>query len=177
MARPVGSPTSSSTIPSHPSEAKKRKGANTVENSFNVGAREELNVIIARMYYFGGLPFNTTAFTYATNNPISRYVPSRYNLLMTSLLQNEKANIERMLKLEPIKNTWKVVPLCSDGWSNTQRRLIINFLVVTKSGPMFLSYVNAYGFSKSKFYIEDKLMEKVRKNGHQNVTQIIIDNA
>ena len=100
MARPVGSPTSSSTIPSHPSEAKKRKGANTVENSsFNVGAREELNVIIARMYYFGGLPFNTTAFTYATNNPISRYVPSRYNLLRTSLLQNEKANIERMLEV------------------------------------------------------------------------------
>ena len=53
MARPIGLPTSSSSIPSHPSEAKKRKGANTVENSFNMGVREESNATIARIYYSG----------------------------------------------------------------------------------------------------------------------------
>jgi len=74
-----------------------------------MGAKEEFNAIIARMFYFGGLSFNFTrspyyamAFTYAANNHVSGYIPPAYNSLMTSLLQNEKANIERML--EPIKN-------------------------------------------------------------------------
>ena len=80
-----------------------------------------------------------------------------------TLLQNEKSNIER--KLEPIKSTWssKGVSLCSNGWSDAQKRPIIHFMVVTESGPMFLSSVNAEGFTKSWFYIADKLMEKIRE--------------
>ena len=67
--------------------------------------------------------------------------------------------------------------LYSDGWSDSQRRLIINFITVTESGPMFLSSVNAKGFTKSRFYIVDRLMEKFREIGHQNVVQIINDNT
>ena len=93
MARPVGLPTSSSSISLRPSKAKKRKG-NTVDVSFNMGAREELNAIIARMFYSGVLSFNLTrnsyyamAFTYAANDPISGYIPPRYKSLTTTLLQ------------------------------------------------------------------------------------------
>ena len=78
MARPVDLPTYSNTILSHPSEAKKSKGDNMVDNSFNTGAREESHAIIARMYYSSGLPFNLArnpyynmAFTYVANNLIS----------------------------------------------------------------------------------------------------------
>ena len=81
MVRPVGLPTSSSSISLRPSEAKKRRG-NAVDMSFNMRAREELNAIIARMFYFDGLSFNcarnpyyTMAFTYAANNLISGYIP------------------------------------------------------------------------------------------------------
>ena len=49
-------------------------------------------------------------------------------------------------------------------------------MTVTKSGPIFLSSVNAEGYTKSQFYIADRLMEKVREFGHQNVVQIITDN-
>ena len=86
--------------------------------------------------------------------------------MRTSLLQNEKANIERML--EPIKNTWrsKGVSFYSDEWLDAQRKLIINFITVTESELMSLSSKNAEGFTKSKFYIADKLMEKVREIVH-----------
>jgi len=67
--------------------------------------------------------------------------------------------------------------LRSDGWSDAQKRLIINFMAVTESGLMFLSSLNTKGFTKSWFYIVDKLMEKVRDIRHQNVVQIITDNA
>jgi len=59
MARPVALPTSSSTIPAHPSESMKMRGVVTVEKSFNMGAIEELNAIIAKMFYSGGLPLTS----------------------------------------------------------------------------------------------------------------------
>jgi len=92
-----------------------------VEKSFNMGARKELNAIIARMFHSSGLSFNfarnpyyAMAFTYAANNPISGYIPHSIQLVEDPLLQNEKANIERIL--EPIKSTWRLkgVSLCSD---------------------------------------------------------------
>ena len=50
-------------------------------------------------------------------------------------------------------------------------------MAVTESGPMFLSSVNAERFTKTRFYIADRLMEKVSEIEHQNVVQIIIDNV
>jgi len=86
MARSIGLFTSSSTILLRPSEAKKR-GGNTVDASFNLGAREELNAKIARMFYSGSLSFNfaknsyyAMTFTYVANNP-SRLYHSRIQLL------------------------------------------------------------------------------------------------
>ena len=79
MSRLVGLPTSSSSISLRPSEAKKR--GNTVDALFNMGAREELNAIIARIFYYGGLLFNfarnqyyAMALTYAANSSISGYI-------------------------------------------------------------------------------------------------------
>ena len=42
---------------------------------------------------------------------------------------------------------------------------------------MLLSSVNVERFTKSRFYIANKLVEKVREIKHQNMVQIITDNA
>lgn len=51
-----------------------------------------------------------------------------YALLRTTLLQQEKANVDRLL--EPIKSTWssKGVSIAADGWTDSQRWPLINFL-------------------------------------------------
>ena len=67
--------------------------------------------------------------------------------------------------------------LCSDGWFDAQKRPIINFMSGTESGLLFLSPVSVEGFTKSKFYIVDRVMENVREVEHQNVIQIITKNA
>jgi len=92
LARPVGLPTSSNSISLCPSKAKKGRG-NTVDASFNMEAREELNAIIARIFYSGGLSFNfaknpyyAMAVTYAANNSTSDYIPPGYNSLRTTFL-------------------------------------------------------------------------------------------
>ncbi|XP_073046049.1 uncharacterized protein [Primulina eburnea] len=86
------------------------------------------------------------------------YLPPGYNLLRTTLLQREKAHIEKLL--EPTKETWKQkgVSICSDGWSDVQRRPLINIMAVCESGPMFLKAINC-------------------EVGHQNVVQVVTDNA
>lgn len=69
--------------------------------------------------------------------------------------------------LEPIKCTWKAkgVSICSDGWSNAQKKLIIKFMMVTESGPMFLNVISAEGHAKNKYYITAKLMDYIRRLG------------
>lgn len=55
--------------------------------------------------------------------------------------------------------------------------MIINFIVVTTSGPIFLNFVTSKDHTKNKYYIAKKLMDCIKEVGHQNVVQIITDNA
>lgn len=67
------------------------------------------------MYYSAGLPFHLARnphyvrlYTFAgiaANNMISGYIPPGYHLLRTTLLQKERAHIEKLLL--PTKLSWK----------------------------------------------------------------------
>ncbi|GFS29134.1 hypothetical protein Acr_00g0005490 [Actinidia rufa] len=87
-------------------------------------------------------PYCASSYTFAANHNISGYLPPGYNLLRTTLLKRERSNIDRLL--EPIRDTWseKGVSIVSDGWSDSQRRPLINFMAVKEGGPMFLKAVD-----------------------------------
>ncbi|KAJ1384591.1 Ribonuclease H-like superfamily [Sesbania bispinosa] len=128
-------------------DPKKRKTSSALENAFNMQARETLDFEIARMFYSAGLSFHLArnpyfrrAFSYAANNSIGGYQPPGYNKLRTSLLLNERKHVEKLL--EPIKYSWSQKGVTIDGWSDPQRRPLINFMVVTESGPLFLKAVD-----------------------------------
>nr|CAD1827973.1 unnamed protein product [Ananas comosus var. bracteatus] len=124
-------------------EPRKKRATSTretaLEKSFNVAAQNQLHCEIARMFYSDGLPFNlaknpyyVSSYTFAASHNISGYIPPNYNMLRTSLLQQERTNIEKLL--EPIKSTWreKDLSIVCDGWTDAQRRPLINFLAVTE---------------------------------------------
>lgn len=67
--------------------------------------------------------------------------------------------------------------IVSDGWSDAQKRPLLNFLVVTEDGPMFLRAINTEGISKTKEYIAEKMLAVIDEVGAQNVVQVITDNA
>ena len=147
-----------------------------------MGAREIADSEIARMFYTRGLsfhfarnPYYARAFKSASQFP--GYVPPGYNALRTSLLQKEKSNIENLL--EPIKKNWneKGVSICSDGWSDAQRRPLINIMAVSESGPMFFKAINCEGETKDKYFIDDLLINTIQDIGPQKVVQVITDNA
>lgn len=107
---------------------------------------------------------------------IPGYVPPGPKQLKTTLLQQEKAHIEGML--ETIKSTWgkEGVTIVADGWSDVERRPIINILAVTESGPVFLEAINNEDGVKTKEYITDKLISAIENVEPENVIQVITDN-
>ncbi|XP_025625523.1 uncharacterized protein [Arachis hypogaea] len=165
-------------------DSRKRRATGPLEKAFNVNGRETLDLHIAIIFFSSGLPFHLAknpyfvkAFFYATNNYIDGYIPPGYNKLRTTLLEKEKQHVERML--EPTKNSWsgKGVSIVSDGWSDLQRRPLLNFMAVTESGPMFLKVVDCSDEIKDKDYVAKQIRDVIREVGLSNVVQIVTDNA
>ena len=105
-------------------DGKRRKVTriSTIEKAFKNNARHELDSRIARMFYTGGLPFNfarnpyyRNSYAYVATRSIPSYVPPGYNALRTTLLQKERAHVEKLLK--PIKDFLieNGVSIVSDG--------------------------------------------------------------
>ena len=66
-------------------------------------------------------------------------------------MQKERANVERLLKL--IKDYWLAngVSIVSDGWSDPQRRPLINFMVVSDGGLVFIKPIDGLSEFKNKY--------------------------
>ncbi|KAJ7950877.1 DUF659 domain-containing protein [Quillaja saponaria] len=183
-------PNSSSSFTHPPSapifEQRKRKSASgsALEQSFGIQSRNYLNALIARMFYSAGLPFHfarnpyyVKVFSYAANNSISGYVPPGYNSLRCNLLVQEKAHIERLLK--PLKGLWKEkgLSIVTDGWTDAQRRPLINFMAASEGAPIFLSAIDGSKEYKDKHYIASLITNVIKEVGPQKVVQVITDNA
>ncbi|XP_030963396.1 uncharacterized protein LOC115984517 [Quercus lobata] len=167
-------------------DAKRRKVTmnTTLEKAFQNNARHDLDSRIARMFYTGGLPFNfernphyRSSYAFAATHSIPGYLPPGYNALRTTLLQKERAHVERLLK--PIKDFWleNGVSIVSDGWSDPQRRPLINIMAVSDGGPVFIKAIDGSGEFKDKHYIAGVLKDAIKEIGHEKVVQVITDNA
>ena len=149
-----------------------------IEKSFQNNARHELDSRIARIFYTGGLPFNfarnpyyRNSYAYAATHNIPGYVPPRYNALRTTLLQKERAHVERLLK--PIKDFWleNGVSIVSDGWLDPQRRPLINIMAISDGGPVFIKAIDGSGEFKDKHYIVGVLKDAIKDIGHEKVAK------
>nr|GEW35197.1 hypothetical protein [Tanacetum cinerariifolium] len=81
--------------------------------------------------------------------------------------------------MKDVGSTWKEkgVTIVSDSWSDPTRKPLINVMATSGNGPLFLKAVNCFGEVKDRFFIADLMKEVINEIGHQNVVQIITDNA
>jgi hypothetical protein len=102
---------------------------------------------------------------------------SGYNKLREGLLAEERARIDRLL--DCIKSTWhdRGVIIYADGWTDPQRRPLINFVAISRNSNMFLRDDNCEGEVKTKECIADKLKCIIEEVGRHNVVQVITENA
>ena len=54
---------------------------------------------------------------------------------------------------------------------------LFNFMVVTKSAPMFLKAIDCSNEIKDKDFIAKHMREVIMEVGHSNIVQIVTDNA
>ena len=155
-----------------------------LERAFNNQCREQLDSLIARTFYFVGLPFHFTKNPYwiemikfAANNNLVGYVPPGYNKLKTTLLHKERAHIEKLLK--SIKDTWKErgLSIVSNGWTDAQKKPLINFIATSEKGSLFIKSIDGTKEYKAKHFISDLFLKVIGEVGHTDVVQIITDNA
>ncbi|XP_050379561.1 uncharacterized protein LOC126796890 [Argentina anserina] len=163
-------------------EAKKRRVSPQLAKAFKIEDRQQCDAEIARLFYSSGLSFNVarnplyrSSYTRASNIP--GYVPLGYNALRTTLLDNERRHVEQTL--EPVKKTWKEtgVSLCSDGWTDGQKRPLINMMAAATNKAMMLRAVNCDGTTKDKTEISKLLLASINEIGSENVVQVVTDNA
>ena len=97
--------------------------------------------------------------------------------MRTTLLQKERAHVERLLK--PIKDFWleNCVSIVFDGWSDPQRRPLINIIAVSDRDPVFIKAIDGLGEFKDKHYIVGVLKDAIKDIGHEKVVQVTTDNA
>ena len=83
-----------------------------------------------------------SSYQFAANNLITGYQPPGYNLLRTTLLQKERANVEKLL--DPTRKSWneKGLIVVTDGWTDSQRKPLINFMAASECQAIFLKADN-----------------------------------
>jgi hypothetical protein len=105
------------------------------------------------------------------------YVPPGSEALRTTLLKKAKDRVTG--KLADIKESWKLTgcTILSDGWSDLCHRPLINVLVYSPQGVLFLKAVNAMDRVKTSEFIFGILDEAIQEVGEENVVHVITDNA
>ncbi|XP_022894492.1 uncharacterized protein LOC111408894 isoform X2 [Olea europaea var. sylvestris] len=163
---------------------KKRGQLGPLEKTFNMAQRDTADKEAARMFYASALSFNFAKSPYfrqfcrtLANSNVAGYTPPTYNRLRTTLLAQEKENINR--KLQPIRDSWrkKGVPIVSDGWLDKQRRPLINVMGASAGRAMFIKAIDASSNIKDGEYVAAMFTDAIKQIGSSNVVQIITDNA
>ena len=80
---------------------------------------------------------------------------------------------------EPIKSAWPTsgVSIVSDGWTDPARHPLINFMVSSTNGAVFLKAVDALGEYKDAQYMGELFLKVIESVGVDCCVQIITDNA
>jgi len=107
----------------------------------------------------------------------TRYVPPSLERLRTTLLVKAMMQVDKMI--DPIKSVWPSsgVIIVSDGWIDATRHPLINFMVSSLNGPIFLKAVDALGKYKDAQYMGELFIKVIEDVGVDSCVQIITDNA
>lgn len=111
-------------------------------------------------FYLGAKPFQIFKdpyfidyVNYVANSCLSGNIPQSYNRLRDSLLVQVRSNIENLMDVFKRSLDATRVSIVSDGWTNVQRRPLINFMAVLTCGAMFLKVVDASRIYKNPTYM------------------------
>ena len=163
------------------SHRKRKKG--DLANAWNMQVRKQATIALRRFFYAEDVPHWKVRSPYflemvkAIGQAGPSYMPPSYHALRTTELMDEVKCVDH--DIMGVREKWKKYgcSIVSDGWSDTRRRPIINFLVSSIHGTVFLKSVDTSGEYKSGEFIFQHLKQVIIEVGPTNVVQVCMDNA
>eukprot|EP01018_Ginkgo_biloba_P001704 Gb_24963 [translate_table: standard] len=162
---------------------KKTTSSATLKSLWNPMEKFHVDGVVGDFFYANGIPFNVARSPYF-HNMIQQvmdfgkgYKPPSCEALRTTILQRSKERLTN--KLESIKEIWKHIgcTIISDGWSYMKHMPLINVLVYSPQGILFVKVVDVMDHTKTLEFIFKILEEAVLEVGEKNVVQIVTDSA
>ncbi|GLJ50374.1 hypothetical protein SUGI_1073700 [Cryptomeria japonica] len=65
----------------------------------------------------------------------------------------------------------------TDGWTDRRNRTLLNFLVSSAGGTVFIKSIDASAHCKNATYLCEQIEEVINEVGEENVVQVVTDNA
>ncbi|KAK1407750.1 hypothetical protein QVD17_39376 [Tagetes erecta] len=165
---------------------KKGKGK-AVQTSIHDACDKELRARtiqkIAAFFYQSGIAFNVAKMdTFkemiaAIGNYGPNLKPPSYHELRVPLLRNEVENVEKWIDGQKLEWAKIGCSIMSDGWTDRRQRTLINFLVNSSKGTVFMESVDASSYAKTGEKVFELLDNFVELIGEKNVVQVITDNG
>ncbi|XP_019226720.1 PREDICTED: uncharacterized protein LOC109208135 [Nicotiana attenuata] len=130
-----------------------------------------------------GIPFNVArlkSFKEAID-AIGRYGPNlkppSYHELRIPLLNKEVELTNELLNRHREEWVKHGCSIMADGWTDRKQRTLINFLVNSPCGTVFMESIDASSFVKTGEKLCELLDRYVERVGEQNVVQVVSDNG
>jgi hypothetical protein len=144
--------------------------------SFRKQDRSAVDQLWGRACFGNGLPFrlaNDPYFKDAVKGTAafgeSYTAPPSADKLRTSPLQKERELLQTGLDAYKEQVSFSGATITSDGWSDVRRRPLLNLLVVSPKGELFLKAVDTCGEVKDATFIAARLTEAIHEVGAENV--------
>lgn len=167
-----------------PEETIRKKTRQTnINDAADKEARDKTVQYIARFFYTNGIAFNVARSKHfklmleAVGNYGPFMKPPSYYELRGPLLDKELASTKEMLLPHVAARVKYGCSIMSDGWTDRKGRTLINFLVNSSVGTMFVDSVDASEYAKTEEKLYELLNSFVDELGERNVVQLITDNG
>ncbi|XP_004499641.1 uncharacterized protein [Cicer arietinum] len=103
--------------------------------------------------------------------------PPSYHELRVPLLEKELEYTKALLNGHQLHRAKYGCSIMSDGWTDRKNRTLINFLVNSTAGTMFVKSIDAFAYMKTEIKIFELLENYVEEIGEQNIVQVVTDNG
>ncbi|XP_058768459.1 uncharacterized protein LOC131642205 [Vicia villosa] len=166
-----------------PEETLKKGNQTSLNDACDKKARSSCCKYIARFFYRNGIAFNVAnskSFKLMVES-IGMYgahlKPPSYYELRVPMLQEELKLTHEMLSSNKKEQEKYGCSIMSDGWTDTNGRTLINFLVNSPAGTMFVKSVDASANMKTGKKLFELLDSFVEEISESNVVQLVTDNG
>ncbi|KAK3229843.1 hypothetical protein Dsin_001724 [Dipteronia sinensis] len=136
-----------------------------------------------RWMYDAGIPFNVVkhhsflVFIEVVGQHGAGMKAPSYHEVRVPLLKKKVENTRKSMKAHEEEWVTHGCSIFSDGWKDKREMTLINFLINSPKGSMFMESIDASAYAKTGEKLFELFSKVVEKVGPSNVVQVVTDSA